>query len=326
MVGKKNALTLFICACIALSGCTNQVNSSLSSPTGSSSETSFAVATSSMSSILRSFLVTSISSSIAPSTSSSVVTSNFNVSSEIIKTFAPLDLQLLMAIEDEKTSWGSGYGKNGGQPSIYASTLVLFKKYNAWCFGSKESNKIYLTFDEGYENGYTSSILDTLKEKNAKAVFFVTKPYVDSNLELVARMIVEGHIVGNHSCKHQSFPTISVEQMQSEIKGLHLLVREKFGYEMQLFRYPMGEYSERSLAVVNEMGYTTLFWSFAYLDYDVNNQKGADYAYDMATKYAHNGAIYLLHAVSQDNAVALGRIIDTLRNKGYELSLFDLKY
>lgn len=234
-----------------------------------------------------------------------------------------LNMDKILKLSNVKKGWGPGYGKNNSQPPVSLKTREFFKFYNAYCIGSSSTKKNYLTFDEGYENGYTAKILDTLKEKNVKAVFFVTKPYITANKALVKRMIDEGHVVGNHSAKHKSFPDMTTEEIKDDILMVHTLMQKEFNYDMFLFRYPNGEYSEQTLEITKELGYTSIFWSFAYKDYDTSNQLGTDYAYNKVISNAHNGAIYLLHAVSRDNAGALGNIIDTLRSKGYELALLD---
>jgi peptidoglycan-N-acetylmuramic acid deacetylase len=174
--------------------------------------------------------------------------------------------------------------------------------------------------DEGYENGYTSGILDTLKEKGVQCTFFITKQYLDKNEKLVKRMIDEGHIVGNHTVSHPSLPTISNEKVLYEIKTLHDAVLDKFSYKMTYFRTPSGEFSETVLSIINSLDYKTVFWSFAYRDWETDNQKGTEYALNTVTNGIHNGCILLLHAVSKDNANALPTIIDSLKNKGYNFS------
>lgn len=185
----------------------------------------------------------------------------------------------------------------------------------------ENSSGVILTFDQGYENGYTESILDTLKEKNVKAVFFLTGDYAKRNKELVKRMIAEGHIIGNHGMEHKSMPTLSPEAAKNEIMSLHDYVKQEYGVEMKYFRPPCGEYSEQSLAVCKSLGYKTLLWSFAYCDWDVNNQPDVNTAYAKAASAAHNGAIYLLHSVSATNAEILPRVIDELRAEGFEFTL-----
>lgn len=200
------------------------------------------------------------------------------------------------------------------------------KKFDAVCLDTATTEKVvYLTFDCGYENGFTSKILDTLKKKEVKAAFFCTLPQIKDNPELVARMINEGHIVGNHSVTHPDFSTLSVDSICDELKGFDDYLRENFGYSSLYFRFPQGKYSEKSLSVINSMGYKCVFWSLAYADWDTENQKGASYALDTVMARIHPGAVMLLHSVSSDNAQALSSIIDTAREKGYDFrSLEDM--
>lgn len=186
---------------------------------------------------------------------------------------------------------------------------------------SGSDKSVCLTFDQGYENGYTASVLDTLKEKNVKAVFFLTGDYASREQELVKRMIDEGHIIGNHGMKHASLPSLSCSGAVEEILSLHDYVKDNYNYEMKLFRPPCGEYSEQKIALVNSLGYRTLFWSFAYCDWDVNNQPDAGEALKRTTEAAHDGAVYLLHSVSATNCEILPKLIDDLRSQGYEFSV-----
>jgi peptidoglycan-N-acetylmuramic acid deacetylase len=228
----------------------------------------------------------------------------------------------LKKMSTKKTGYGPGTqvdDKNRPVGSI--SLQKKLGKYEAYFIAPDDGN-MYLTFDEGYENGYTASILDTLKEKNVKAVFFVTKAYCKSSPELVQRMVDEGHALGNHSVSHLSMPTLSIEKMVDEVMGLHEYVKEHFGYEMHLFRPPMGEYSVQSLAVLHNLGYKTVEWSFAYYDYDTKKQMEPAKAYDKVMGAAHSGGIFLLHAVSKTNAEILGDVIDGCRQKGLNLALF----
>ena len=183
--------------------------------------------------------------------------------------------------------------------------------------GDSTNKQIRLTFDEGYENGCTAGILDTLKEKNVRAVFFVTYDYCKRNPELVKRMIAEGHTVGNHTWSHPSLPECSPDELYSELSLLHEYVRDEFGYDMYVMRPPKGEFSQRVLACAKELGYTTVLWSFAYPDWDVNNQPDQEQAFQKITGKSHNGAVYLLHAVSETNAAILGRVIDYWRDSGF---------
>lgn len=196
-----------------------------------------------------------------------------------------------------------------------------YSKYDAYAIGENTSKTITLTFDQGYENGYTAKILDTLKEKNVKAVFFLLKDYAERNPELVERMIAEGHTVGNHSVTHRSMPSLTSDECRSEVMDMHKYVKDKFGAEMTLFRPPMGEFSELSLAVTQDCGYKTLLWSFAYADWDPNKQPDRKQALDKLAGALHNGAVYLLHSVSSTNADILGEFIDNAKNKGYDFTV-----
>ncbi len=186
--------------------------------------------------------------------------------------------------------------------------------------GDSSEQRLWLTFDEGYENGCTAGILDTLKEKNVRAVFFVTYDYCERNPELVKRMIDEGHTVGNHTWSHPSLPECSPDELYSELSLLHSYVKDNFGYDMYVMRPPKGEFSERVLACARELGYTTVLWSFAYPDWDTNNQPDPGQAYDKITSKTHNAAVYLLHAVSETNAAILGDVIDYWKNNGYTIT------
>lgn len=200
-----------------------------------------------------------------------------------------------------------------------------YGQYNANFIAPADEKVIYLTFDEGYEYGCTPDILATLKEKDVQAVFFVTKPYVEGDPELVQQMIDDGHEVGNHSVTHPSagLPSETVEQQQNEITENHQYVKDNFGYDMHLFRYPAGKFSEQSLAIINNLNYKSLFWSFAYLDYDVENQPDEAESLQKLVDHLHPGAIFLLHAESWTNTHILGNFIDQARAAGYEFRLFE---
>lgn len=202
-----------------------------------------------------------------------------------------------------------------------------YKKYGAYYVGDTSEKKIYLTFDEGYENGYSAKILDILKEKDVKAAFFCTGSYLRDNPELVKRMTAEGHIVGNHSYNHLSQTAIGVDKIKSEINDCEYRYKEITGEQMpKFFRPPEGAYTEKSLAIAHNMGYKTIFWSFAYKDWLVDSQPGKQAAYNKIMNSVHNGAIYLLHAVSASNTEALPQVIDDLKAQGYTFgTLYDLE-
>ena len=182
---------------------------------------------------------------------------------------------------------------------------------------SEDEKRIIITFDQGYENGYTAKILDTLKEKDVQAIFFLTGPYAKTESALVQRMIDEGHILGNHGLTHASLPTLSDENAKEEIMSLHNYVMNNYGYQMQYFRCPCGEYSEKALETAQQCGYRTLFWSSAYVDWKTDQQPSPQEGLRKLTESAHGGEILLLHSVSSTNAEILGDLIDSFRAQGY---------
>lgn len=222
----------------------------------------------------------------------------------------------LDSLSTEKVVWGPGNIVDHKQPN---DPLLLQKQYasmNAkWLLD--DDKKICLTFDEGYENGYTPQILDTLKEKKVKAIFFVTYDFASQNPDLVKRMIDEGHIVGNHSYRHYSMDEVSDDVAKEEVTYLHKYIKDKFNYTMSYFRFPKGEFSERSLQIVKDLNYKSVFWSFAYADWDPDNQTEENQAFTHICESTHPGAILLLHAVSKTNADILGKVIDDIKKQGY---------
>lgn len=234
--------------------------------------------------------------------------------------FSVSDPQNERGLANEKIAHSFGVASDGQPHPISVQSQKYFeeKKDNAITYDSRGEKVLYLTFDCGYENGNTEIILDVLKEKNVKAAFFCTLTNIESSPELMARIINEGHILGNHSANHPCFDEISREEMAKEIEECDNYLRENFGYTSPYFRFPKGEYSENALELVNSIGYKCVFWSLAYNDWNTDQQKGGDYAFEKVTSRLHPGAIILLHSVSSDNAEAMGRIIDYARNQGYE--------
>ncbi len=225
-------------------------------------------------------------------------------------------------LSTEAQSWGF-VRRESTRPEVDRRQAELLESYGGFYIDENEPKKLYLTFDEGYENGYTSKILDTLQAKNVKAAFFVTGPYLEAQEALIKRIAAEGHIIGNHTVNHINMAASSEDTVRNELNSLNSLCEDKYGITMHYLRPPEGVFSEKSLAVSQELGYKTILWSFAYADWDINNQNGSDYAFSQVTPYLHNGAIILLHAVSQDNAEALSDIIDYARNCGYEFASLD---
>jgi len=232
----------------------------------------------------------------------------------------------LAAVTNELVTWGPGLQQDpetGRSVACEGLQKQYGETYGAYFIGPADSSTVTITFDQGYENGYTAQILDTLKEKNVKAVFFLTGHYVRTEKELVQRMIDEGHILGNHSDRHKVYCSdLTVEESIEDAMTMQNILRDEFGYEMRLFRFPEGAFSEQSLQLIQELGYRSVFWSFAYADWDPNNQPEPAAALERITKYLHPGEIMLLHSVSSTNASILGEVIDAARAKGYEVGPF----
>lgn len=226
-------------------------------------------------------------------------------------------------LSNEKLSWSWKRNKENKSPIAYVD-MDLLSKYQGYYLGDTDKKVIYLTFDNGYENGFTGGILDTLKDKGVKASFFLTKAYIRDNKELVIRMKEEGHILGNHTVTHPSLPDKSSEEVYNEIKDVEKYMLETTGFKIDTyFRPPRGEFSERTLAITKGLGYKSIFWSMAYKDWLVDEQPGKDFAVEHIITNAHPGMIPLLHAVSSSNAEALGEVIDALKADGYEFHSLD---
>ncbi len=251
--------------------------------------------------------------------------SNYALSSQENKSISSIDPDTL---PNKKMEWWIKREDNHATPS--AQEEVDLSRYDAWYVKThlKEREKpVFLTFDCGYENGYTASILDVLKKHKAPGAFFLCRHYIEDQPELVKRMKKEGHIVGNHTSHHVCMPETDSRKVREEITDNANYMKEATGYEMdRFFRPPKGEYSERTLQITKDIGYTTVFWSMAYLDYDVDNQPGSDYVINHFEKYIHPGAIPLIHNISKSNAEALDTVLTNLEKEGYTFhSLSDLK-
>lgn len=223
------------------------------------------------------------------------------------------------AVAADTTKKGYGQGTAVDEKNRPCGAVEFNSRYaglDAYALSSDE-NRIIITFDQGYENGYTAKILDTLRDKDVTAVFFLTGDYAKRESALVKRMIDEGHVLGNHGMTHASLPELSEAKAEEEIMSLHNYVMNNYGYQMQLFRCPCGEYSDASLETVKRCGYRTVFWSYAYVDWKTDDQPSPDEAVKKLTESAHGGEILLLHSVSETNAAVLGDVIDKLREKGY---------
>lgn len=226
-------------------------------------------------------------------------------------------------LSNKKIGWGIKRNDNHEQPDLGSTNKKLIDENNDIAMGNSEDKYVYLTFDEGYEAGYTEKILNILKENNVKAAFFITGHYLNSAEDLVKRMIEEGHIVGNHTVNHPSMPDIGDDKLKEEITKLHTAVFEKFGYEMIYFRPPKGEFSQKTLALTKKLGYTTVMWSFAYDDWDEAKQGRESYGKEKILNNIHNGAVILLHSTSKDNANILDDVIKEIKKQGYEFKTLD---
>ena len=226
-------------------------------------------------------------------------------------------------LSNKKIGWGIKRNDNHEQPDLGKANKEILEKNNGIAMGNNNEKYIYLTFDEGYEAGYTPQILKTLKENNITATFFITAHYLNTQPELVKRMIDEGNIVGNHTVNHKSMPSLTEEQINTEVMDLHKAIYEKFQYEMKYIRPPMGEFSEKSLNVTNSLGYKTVMWSFAYEDWNENKQPDENQAKKKILDNVHNGEIMLLHGNSKTNTNILGDIIKEIKNMGYEFKALD---
>lgn len=229
----------------------------------------------------------------------------------------------LETLSNKKIGWGIKRNDNHSQPDLGSMNKKIIDEAKGIAMGNKESKKVYLTFDEGYEAGYTPKILEVLKENDVKACFFITAHYVNTSSELVQKMIDEGHSIGNHTVNHKSMPSLSNEQIKDEVMKLHTTIYDKFGYEMKYVRPPKGEYSEKSVAYCNTLGYTTVMWSFAYDDWDEAKQGREEYAKKKILDNIHNGAVILLHGNSKDNTNVLDYCIKQIKNMGYEFVNLD---
>ena len=224
----------------------------------------------------------------------------------------------------ETGSWGLSFRENGNPPVGNAGAGQL-KKYDAAYIGNTEEKVIYLTFDAGYENGCTAKILDTLKEHQVPAAFFLVGNYLERNGDLVRRMVEEGHIVGNHTMHHYDMSKISDrESFSQELKGLEDLFKEVTGKELpKYYRPPQGIYSEENLKMAQELGYRTVFWSLAYVDWNNDSQPTAQEAFDKLIPRIHKGAVVLLHSTSQTNAEILGELLTKWKDLGYRFGTLE---
>jgi len=228
--------------------------------------------------------------------------------------------QIVSANQSTKAyGWGMKPGKNGEKPFVGQLYESIISRHNAFYIDKTTSKRIYLTFDAGYENGYTPKILDVLKEQKVSATFFLVGDYLNEEEELVKRMVKEGHYIGNHTWKHPDLTKVSKTEYAEQLKKFEDRYTNITGRKlMKIMRPPSGTFSDQSLQIADELGYYNIFWSLAFQDWEKDKIRGWQYSYDQVMNRIHPGAIILMHPVSQDNAFALEKIIIDLRSQGYE--------
>lgn len=220
-------------------------------------------------------------------------------------------------------AWSYTRNKEHNTPAVGETARLYCGKYQGYYVHNTSEKVIYLTFDEGYENGFTPKILDTLAGRNIKASFFATKSFITKNPELVKRMVEEGHVVASHTVTHRSMYELSDKELKEELEGVEEAYREVTGEAMAKYvRPPKGDYSEKSLAVTGELGYRTIFWSIALPnDWNQEKQPTKEEATALFKDNHHNGAIVLLHAVSRTVAENLDEMLQILEVEGYSFKL-----
>lgn len=235
-----------------------------------------------------------------------------------------LSFVLCFSVSARVFSWYFKVQEQGERP-LLCPEADFVNNYDTVTMGREGEKKIYLTFDAGYENGNVEKILDILKANEVKGTFFILPNLAQSNTDLCKRMKEEGHIVGNHSMHHKNMGKIeSLEEFRNETVRLDEIFKEKTGYEMdKFFRPPEGAFSENTLKFAEKLGYTTVFWSLAYADWDNNKQMNPDKALLLLLSRTHDGCVLLLHPTSQTNAKILDSYIKTMKKSGYEFCLVD---
>ena len=221
----------------------------------------------------------------------------------------------------ETASWGLSF-RTEGTPPIGPASAAQLRKYDAVYLGNTEEKVLYLTFDAGYENGCTAKILDVLKKHNISAAFFLVGHYMQSNPDLVKRMVAEGHTVGNHTMHHYDMSKLSQKAaFEKELTDLEDTYRQITGKELpKFYRPPQGIYSEENLQMAKELGYKTVFWSLAYVDWNNDSQPTAEYAFSKLLPRTHNGAVVLLHSTSATNAAILDELLTKWEQQGYRFA------
>ena len=221
-------------------------------------------------------------------------------------------------------NWGLSF-QEAGKPPVANASMDYLKKFDAYYAEDTDKKELFLTFDAGYENGHTAKILDTLKKHNVKATFFVVGNFIETSPDLVKRMVKEGHLVGNHTFTHPDMSEIATEEaFRQELSKLEELYEKTTGKKMKkYYRPPQGKYSESNLKMAKEMGYHTIFWSLAYVDWYESDQPTREEALEKMVPRIHPGAIVLLHSTSATNAQVLDELLTRWEEKGYSFKRVD---
>ncbi len=221
-------------------------------------------------------------------------------------------------------SWGLSFRQDGAPPVGSAGKDQL-KQYDAAYIGNSHEKVLYLTFDAGYENGCTEKILDVLKEQQVPAAFFLVGNYIEKNADLVRRMQAEGHIVGNHTMHHPDMSKLSDKAaFARELQDLETLYRQTTGQELpRYYRPPQGVYSQENLKNAQELGYKTVFWSLAYVDWNNDSQPTKEQAFAKLLPRTHPGAVVLLHSTSQTNAEIRPELLEKWKAEGYRFGTLE---
>lgn len=229
-----------------------------------------------------------------------------------------------VTVSTEITNWGLSFRENGKAPVGNATSRAL-KEYNAYYVGGDDEKVIYLTFDAGFENGYTEKILDTLKKHDVKAAFFLVGHYLEEEPLLVKRMVEEGHIVGNHTYNHPDMSKISdMESFKKELVSMEELYKQITGQDLsKYYRPPQGKFNEDNLIMANDLGYKTIFWSLAYVDWYTDRQPTKEQAFNKLIPRIHPGAVMLLHSTSKTNSEILDELLTKYKEEGYTFKTLD---
>jgi len=238
------------------------------------------------------------------------------------KFFILLSTIMLSFVNVSQRSYGWGFSKNNNHMQPYIGKYSEeIKDTDSYYVGDENSKKVYLTFDAGYDNGNLIKILDVLDEKNVEGTFFITGDFLNRFSNLVVEINKRGHLVGNHTWSHANITKLNDEQINEELTKVEFKYKEITGCDInRYFRPPAGVFNNKSLNMIKNNGYSTIFWSIAYKDWETNEKTDINKSIDSVINNLHNGAIILLHTVSESNVIALPKIIDKIREEGYEIA------